>query len=239
MSTLKVNTQSLIEHSYKLYKNDYSFVIDNFIENVDCIMSVTDLEFCLNNPNHSGYIVHQEDKMISGGGEYNFHPNVGERFDALHGGLGICLTNYGEYSQETNDLVGIFEQIFDVNAKLYLQVNLNSTKVGYGLHVDDRVTMGIFIIQIEGYADWKVFKNRQSCLYAQDRRHDCEIDENDLEIDLYHRLLPGQLLYIPHRAFHIAKPSSRRVSLSVPCFPRNSNSVPDYDRNFYKLNIGV
>ena len=49
MSTLKVNTQSLIEHSKKMHKSDYPFVIDNFIENVDCIMSVADLEFCLNN----------------------------------------------------------------------------------------------------------------------------------------------------------------------------------------------
>ena len=238
MSTLKVNTQSLIEHSYKLYKNDYPFVIDNFIENVDCIMSAADLEFCLNNPNYPGYILHQEKgKIVSDDGEWNVHPNVKERFDALRDGHGICIMGYGEHSKETNDLMGVFEQIFDVNAKLYLQVNFNSTEVGFGLHADDRDMMGIFIVQIEGYTDWKIFKNRQSGLYAQDRRYD-GISENDLEIDLYHRLLPGQLLYIPHRTFHLAKPSSRRVSLSIPCLARNRNSLPDHDRNFYKLNIG-
>jgi len=58
----------------------------------------------------------------------------------------------------------------------------------------------------------------------------------ETEIDVV--LSPGDGLLIPPRQYHLAMPNQRRISISIPCWPRAREEKTINDRNFYKLNIG-
>jgi hypothetical protein len=251
MSKLKANWGSFNEEVLlNLFVDDHPFVIKKFVENPESLATWQDVEECCNNPCSPGYIMHpQHGKLVSNGSEWNFQPNVKDRFDALHNGGGVCLLDYGEHSEETNELMGFFEDKFNVDAKTFLQVQLDGMP-GYGLHCDSRETMGIFILQIYGTTNWRVYNNRLSGLY--DHKGQSEIDliiknqkdtklhdlfKSRLKLILEDVLTPGDLIYIPHCMYHHAIPSERRISLSIPCFIKQKEDENVVDRRYYRLNL--
>ena len=55
-----------------------------------------------------------------------------------------------------------------------------------------------------------------------------------MEVDWEGILKPGDLLYIPDRAYQCALPDKTRLSMSIPCVPTVLN--PEfYDRRNYKI----
>ena len=102
-------------------------------------------------------------------------------------------------------------------------------------HIQDKLS---FIIT--GYSKtnrkvsnlWKVYKNRHTSLVRT--TNDKPLNYDTMEIDWEGILSPGDLLYIPNRAYHQAKPDEARLSMSIPCAP----SVIDsnfYDRRYYQV----
>ena len=89
-----------------------------------------------------------------------------------------------------------------------------------------------FIIQCVGETHWQVYKNKQTSLIAC--KNDKSINYDIMEVDWEGVLLPGDLLYIPNRAYHRALPDHPRLSMSIPCVPTVLN--PEfYDRRNYKI----
>lgn len=250
MSKLKADYSIFTEDVYmSLFLEDKPFLFRNFVKNPECLATWEDVEYCCNNGWNPGYTMHPDDgKVIADGSEWVFHRETKDRFDALHNNGAVCLLNYGEYSEETNELMGFFEDKFNVNAKAFIQAHLVGIN-GYGLHCDARETMGIFILQIEGNSEWKVYNNRLSSLF--DTEHPLhrkfvsnyengelkDLFDNKMNLILEDVLRPGDLLYIPHRMYHHAVSKSRRISLSIPCFIREPNAKPNVDRRYYRLNL--
>jgi ribosomal protein L16 Arg81 hydroxylase len=248
MSKLKANYHYFNDEILlDLFIKDSPFLIRNFVENPECLATWEDVEKCFHNPFLAGYLMHPtKGKILDDGSEWEFHRNAKNRFDILHEGGGVCILDYGEYNEETNELMGFFEDKFNVNARTFIQTHLHGMS-GYGLHADARETMGIFILQVEGLTEWKIYDNRFTSLVDQEhplylevfnRYNSGELKEKideKMNLVLEKVLTPGDLIYIPHRMYHHAVPSQRRISLSIPCFIREPDKKPDVDRRFYRI----
>jgi ribosomal protein L16 Arg81 hydroxylase len=228
-----------------LLKNDNPHFFKSFISNFNSIASWADIESCLNRPEIFNFeLIDKDSNMKIDIPQANKtwvwdHPvqDKGFLFDKINHGHGLVIMNYASYSETTNKLVQTFEKLFDVNAALHVYCGLEGAG-SFPIHDDYPVN---FIIQIEGKTRWKVFHNRISNLYQigtlNSRRYDKQIDETDLEVALDVELEPGDALYIPSRCYHVAYPTAKRISVSIPCWikypsdPLNKSS----DRNWYSI----
>jgi len=234
------------EQFENLILHDKPFIVRDFYDDPSKLATWKDVEEVCNNGNYPGYIMHpQIGKIIADGGEWNFHPNVKDRFDCILNGGGACILHYDAHNAHTNELAKFFEDRFNVDARFFLQAQLHPMD-GYGLHSDDRNTVAIFIVQIEGTTSWKVYDNRQSSLF--DNEHPRSKDffvkyKNDeglyskMDLVLEETLYPGDLIYIPHRMYHWAVPSEKRISLSIPCSAREEGNKPHVNRGWYRLQL--
>ncbi len=157
-------------------------------------------------------------------------------FDKLHEGNGLVIMNYGFYSEKTMHLLKIFETMFQVNSAIHVYCGLEGSK-SFSIHDDYPCN---FIIQVEGKTRWKVFNNRISYMYRTGTMNN-RLSDKDLEIAIDVELEPGDALYIPSRMYHVAYPSEKRLSLSIPCWNRFPTDPADnaVDRNFYRINHNV
>lgn len=248
MSLLRANYDFMTEKMYEnLFIDDTPFYVENFVYNPECLATWKDVEICCNQPWQPGYLMDpNKGKVIPDGHEWACHGKTKERFDMLYNQGGVCFLDYGEHNEETNELMGFFEDKFNVNARGFLQAHLEPM-TGYGLHCDARETMGIFIVQIEGRTDWKIYNNRLSSLVNVDhpvhmafnsKRESGETQklfDERLKLVIDVRMNPGDLIYIPHRMYHHATPFERRLSLSIPCFAREQGDKPEIDRRYYRI----
>ena len=64
------------------------------------------------------------------------------------------------------------------------------------------------------------------------------LNEDMLDVAIDVVLKPGDALYIPARTFHVAYPTSRRLSMSIPCWNKISTESPTLavDRTYYPIN---
>lgn len=156
-------------------------------------------------------------------------------FEKIHKAHGIVINNYGFYSQKTNDLLNVFETLYNVNAAIHIYAGLEGGK-SFPIHDDYPAN---FIIQAEGCTRWKVFKNRISYLYRTGTMNN-RVTEDDLEIAYDVVLEPGDALYIPSRMFHAAYPDSKRISMSIPCWNKLATDPAGHynDRSTYRINHG-
>ena len=90
-----------------------------------------------------------------------------------------------------------------------------------------------FIIQVEGETDWTVYKNKASYLVAKNQgipNH----DESKFEVDINVTMKSGDVLYIPARTYHRAKPKGQRLSVSIP-MASILGGIMGEDRKWYKI----
>lgn len=160
----------------------------------------------------------------------------GFMFEKLHQGHGLVITNYGFYSEQTNHLLHIFEKMFDINAAIHVYAGLQGA-TSFPIHDDYPAN---FIIQVEGTTKWKVFNNRISYLHKTGTMNGRLRDE-DLDVAIEVTLEPGDALYIPSRMFHVAYPTEKRLSISIPCWNRFSTEsiTNSIDRNYYRINHDI
>lgn len=86
------------------------------------------------------------------------------------------------------------EKHYNVECDLHVYGGLEKRKFGsFPKHSDPSAN---FICQFDGVTNWKVYD-----------------DEDNIVIDT--KLLPGDVLYIPFEAYHLAEPEGKRLSVSV------------------------
>ena len=97
-------------------------------------------------------------------------------------------------------------------------------------------TASNFIIQIEGSTHWTVYKNRCSNIIKP--METCQEEFNDMISEMEPAvdtiLTPGDMIYIPARCYHQAKPTGRRLSVSIPMQHMLPHLKP-FDRTHYEL----
>jgi ribosomal protein L16 Arg81 hydroxylase len=155
--------------------------------------------------------------------------------DQTNQGNGFVIMDYGFYSNKTNELLTIFENIYSINAAIHVYGGLEGS-TSFRIHEDYPSN---FIIQAEGKTRWKVFNNRISSLYRTGiMNHKLTDADLDLAIDV--ELEAGDALYIPSRSYHVAEPMGKRLSMSIPCWTKLPTDDPREmnDRTYYRINHG-
>lgn len=223
-----------------LENDDKPCYFKNFISNPEQLVTWNDVEDCMNNTNfyefelideHCNKIVIPEHQKA-----WNYYKPVQDKqfiFDKVNNGAGLVITNYGFHNDYTNELLSRFEEMFDVHAAIHVYAGLKSHS-SFSVH-DDYPSN--FIIQVEGTTHWKVFENRISSLFSTGRMNG-RVNNNALRAAIDVTLEPGDALYIPSRAYHIAEPTNTRLSISIPCWQRLKTDAPTnaVDRNKYRIN---
>jgi len=223
--------------------DDKPAVFKQLVKNPSELLTWHDVETCLNNP----YLYQFE--MID---VYNKKVDIPQSkkawiwdkmvqdkafmFEKLHQGSSLIIMNYGFYSEKTMHLLKIFESMFQINAAIHVYCGLTGAK-SFSIHDDYPCN---FIIQVEGKTRWKIFNNRISYMHRTGAMNG-RLSEEDLDVAIDVELEPGDALYIPSRMYHVAYPSEKRLSLSIPCWNRFPTDPPDnaIDRNFYRINHDI
>jgi hypothetical protein len=220
--------------------NDRALHLPNFLPNKNDIITWQDVEHCLNNP--SLYDIEIIDKNSSTKialptyKKHFINSSVMEHYhliDLFNQGNSAVILNYGQYNRSAADLLKNFEEAFFVSSAIHVYCGLEGSQ-SFNIHEDFPCN---FIIQIEGNTRWKVFNNRVSQLFST-RGYDRAPNEDELETTIDVILTPGDALYIPARAYHVAMVSEPRLSISIPCWSKmDLDPLSIVDRNFYKINI--
>lgn len=228
-----------------LLKNDVPHFFKDFVSDPHELVGWNDIESCLNRPEIFNFeLIDKDTNMKIDIPEFQKtwvwdHPVQDKAFifESVNRGHGLVIMNYASYSEKTTKLMNIFERLFDVNCALHIYCGLKGSS-SFPIHDDYPVN---FIVQVEGKTRWKVFKNRISYLYKigtlNDQRTDKKIDEKDLEVAIDVELTPGDALYIPSRCYHVAYPTEKRISMSIPCWVKypSDPKTKSSDRNWYQL----
>lgn len=223
-----------------LENDDKACYFKNFISEPEQLVTWNDIENCMNNTSfyefelideHNNKIPIPEHQKA-----WNYYKPVQDKrfiFDQVNNGAGLVCTNYGFYNENTNELLARFEEMFDVHAAIHVYAGLKSHS-SFSVH-DDYPSN--FIIQIEGETRWQVYENRISSLFATGRMNG-RVNNTALRPAIDVMLQPGDALYIPSRAYHIAMPTDTRISISIPCWQRLKTDAPTnaVDRNKYRIN---
>jgi hypothetical protein len=231
--------QKLFKDSH-LLTTDKPFVFEKLITAPEEFLTWNTVEECLNNPVLYNFDIidsHTNDKIKIP--EYKkawvFNKLVQDKkflFEQLDLGHTLIINNYGFYNTATNELLKLIETLFYTDAAMHVYCGLSGSK-SFKVHED---IPSNFILQIEGVTSWTVFENRASTLVASGYRPtDEEIQKfvPALTVDLH----PGDLLYIPARTYHVAMPETKRLSISIPCWPKfNEPTEYSIDRTHYTIN---
>lgn len=225
-----------------LFFEDKPHFFKQLLPNVSDIVSWQDVERCFNNPALYNFEMIGPDNVKIDIPMHKkawvFSKPVQDKafmIDHINRGYGMVIMDYAFYSEKTNELMRVFENIYNVNACIHVYGGLEGSK-SFGIHEDYPSN---FIIQADGKTHWKVYNNRISSLYRTGTMNGKLRDEDlDLAIDVV--LEPGDALYIPARAYHQAMPMGRRLSMSIPCWTKLATDAPtqENDRNYYRINYG-
>lgn len=148
--------------------------------------------------------------------------------DAFADGNTLIINNFDWVSKEKQQILEVIEDtFFDITSALHVYCGLGPSK-SFQIHEDNANN---FIIQVEGKTHWQVFKQRASYM-VQKYEEGVNIEDLDIAIDV--ELKPGDILYIPARCWHIAKPQEKRLSVSVPMAVGVSH-LKRKDRKYYAI----
>lgn len=230
--------QRLVNESNLLFE-DKAHVFKNLIKEYNTLADWNQIEECINYPHLYDF------ELIDSLGnkiEIPRHQKAwttnklvqDKQFIAEHvnKGNGLIITNYDHKNKEVTTLCGYLEEIFDIHCSAHLYCGLEDSR-SFWIHEDYPSNI---IIQVEGTTRWRIFKNRISSMYKTGTMNG-QLSLEDLEIEIDTILEPGDVLYIPSRAYHLAEPKGERISISIPCWtklPTDLNTVKA-DRNFYSI----
>ena len=230
-----------IVNEANLLYNDKPYYFKGLIDNVSMLASWKTVEECINNPQFYNFEIVGSDSMKKDIPAYRKawiteKPVQEKSFvaNSVINGDTLIITNYGFHNTVISQLLNTIENMFDVNAAAHLYCGRKAGSKSFNIHEDYPVN---FICQIEGTTRWQVFNNRISYLHRTGTMNN-QLTEDMLDKEIDVTLEPGDVLYIPSRAYHAAIPEDEsRISISIPCwnrFPTDpiENSI---DRNYYKI----
>jgi ribosomal protein L16 Arg81 hydroxylase len=218
---------------YDLRLKEEPLFLKQWVENVSELITWKDIEICMNNP-----ILYNLELIDPNNVKLPYDKQFLARekhflFDSFHNHHGMVITEYGNYNEKTKALLNHFEETFDVDAAIHVYCGLSSKATSFKIHCD---APNNFIIQVEGKCHWKIYNERMSNLIDFSVSHPRHIEEKDLTIAIDEVLSPGDGVLIPPRQYHVALPIDRRISLSIPCWPRSRDSSTRFDRKTYRIN---
>jgi len=230
----------------KLYKDsnflleDKPLVFKKLIKNPSDLLTWDDIERCINTPEFFNFdIIDKETNDKIKIPEYKkawvFNKFVQDKefiVEKVTQGHTLVINNFGFYNKETNKFLAIIESLFYTDAAMHVYCGLTGSK-SFTVHED---IPSNFILQIEGITAWTVYENRSSSIVASGYRP-TEKEALNFKEALTVDLEPGDLLYIPSRSYHVAKPETKRLSISIPCWPK-FNEPKEYssNREYYTIN---
>jgi len=225
---------------YNLQYNDRPVHFENVFNDPSILANWTTIENCINFPAMYEFELidfhNQKIEIPRYRKMWNSIKTVQDKefvFNKFMQGYGLIITNYDNNNEYINNLLRCFENFFDVYTDAHLYCGLKNAN-SFSIHEDYPSN---FIVQIDGTTHWKVFKNRISSVYRTGLMNNL-LKEDQLETVLDVTLNPGDMLYIPARAYHCAQPCNERISISIPCWSRTLADDPalQNDRNIYRIN---
>ena len=217
--------------------NDRAHHFPKLIDNPSDYLTWEDVEFCINTTslfevdiiNHDSQKV-EIDRRLTAWIRHKYVQCSKQLAQHINHGHTFVVKGYDYYKKNNQELLRIFEECFQVDCALHAFGGKDGSK-SFNAHEDYPCN---FIVQVEGETEWKVFKNRRSGLLLTGE-YGSPVDESKLEVDLHVTLTPGDAIYIPNRAYHCAYPQGKRLSLSIPCWPRQGVDPQSPDRNYYRI----
>ena len=192
-----------------------------------------DVEQCINNPQF------YELEFIKNGEKLNLpvspriwsqpHINKEDCYKLFEDECGMIINNFQFISKKKCELLAGIERQFTVDAAMHVYCGIGGHG-SFNIHEDYAHN---FIIQVEGETDWTVYKNKASYLVAKNQgipNH----DESKFEVDINVTMKSGDVLYIPARTYHRAKPKGQRLSVSIP-MASILGGIMGEDRKWYKI----
>ena len=192
-----------------------------------------DVEQCINNPQF------YELEFIKNGEKLNLpvspriwsqpHINKEDCYKLFQDECGMIINNFQFISKKKCELLAGIERQFTVDAAMHVYCGIGGHG-SFNIHEDYAHN---FIIQVEGETDWTVYKNKASYLVAKNQgipNH----DESKFEVDINVTMKSGDVLYIPARTYHRAKPKGQRLSVSIP-MASILGGIMGEDRKWYKI----
>lgn len=233
--------QVIVNETNLLFEDKPHFFKGLMNKEIEHIASWKSIEECINNPQFYNFEIVGNDSMkkdipCSQKSWVTDKLVQDKRYVAncVKDGDTLIITNYGFNNSTVNHLLGTIENIFDINAAAHLYCGKTKGSQSFNIHEDYPAN---FICQIEGKTIWKVFNNRISYLYKTGTMNN-QLTEEMLDTAIDVVLEPGDVLYIPSRAYHVAIPKDeQRISLSIPCWNRFPTDPIDnsVDRNYYTI----
>ena len=205
----------------------------NAIEEVDDWCSWRDVEQCINNPQfyELEFIENGEKLQMPVAPRIWSKPHIHKEdcYNLFENGFGMIINNFQFISKKKNDLLAELEKQFTVSAAMHVYCGLEEHG-SFNIHEDYAHN---FIIQVEGETDWTVYNNRASYLVP---KYEGQQDESKFEVAIDVTMKSGDVLYIPARTYHRAKPKGKRLSVSIPMASiMYDTQMVGEDRRWYEI----
>lgn len=195
--------KSYYKNPSKLFSwKDVTFLVNNHFYNLTRVVGVDTKDIPITESSWEGK--HQDDSFLN---------------KKILEGHAIVLPNVSRYNSKINNICKVLENIFPGSTTdVHAFAGREGQHGSFSIHSD--ITTNI-IFQIEGLSDWIVYK---------EKGNEPSIKENDngLTEQIKDTLEPGDVLYIPNKAFHLCKPKGKRLSLSF--------AINFYDNNKIHIN---
>lgn len=193
--------------------------LGKLIDNLHDYVNWNTVEYCVNNPQfYPIQMIQNNEKLRIPKKRRHWHDTeISDKkfvIDNINQGSSFVILNYSYNNMHTLKLMKIISEKFDVFPDIHVYGGLSGS-TSFKRHFDFPPNL---IIQAEGETHWKIWNNPDA----------------DPVIDLV--LKSGEVLYIPAKCHHIAEPKGKRISMSIPCWPRHPEDVTEIDMNFYNLN---
>ena len=222
---------------------DGPFVVKNFLKNVKDYLNWNTLNDAINSDVVEWRLIDLElaDKNFIIPWKLPYWAEVHEQnkqfiLDHVNNESTFLISRCYMLNDNIKSLVSDIQEVFHVASDIHLYGSKGTNSKSFAPHSD---TYEVFIIQAIGDTDWTVFKNRKSNLLHENIPSYLPKKE-ELIPDLEVTLSPGDLLYIPRRAYHASSPSMPRLSMSIPCqaldnFSDLQNYIPNFDQVINRL----
>ncbi len=212
---------------------DYPMVFPNAYKCPDKLVQWDDVERCLNNPWWYNVEILDNNNMkvpmptVPEQWHNTLVPEKSVIFDLVNDHKTFVIGKYGHHNRAVEELLDEIETRFYVNCDAHVYGALGGAS-SFKIHWDQPANL---IIQIEGKTEWTLYNERCSTLIKYDG-FPYNPTESEVTPAITHTMLPGDVLYIPSRCYHCARPDNKRLSLSIPMW-----HDPEYqsDRKNYRL----
>ena len=217
MSEVKEKFRNLIEEQ-NLNISDGPFVVKNFLKNVEDYLNWNTLNEAINSDVVEWRLIDLElaDKNFIIPWKLPYWAEVHEQnkqfiLDHVNNESTFLISRCYMLNDNIKSLVSDIQEVFHVASDIHIYGSKGTNSKSFAPHSD---TYEVFIIQAIGDTDWTVFKNRKSNL-LHNNIPSRPPKKEELIPALEVTLSPGDLLYIPRRAYHASSPNMPRLSMSI------------------------